>query len=493
MRRFVSVVGFLGVVSIAAPGWAQNDRTTPLDDGTPLALPPHPAVVAGQLAVPPPTLVNSHILYLNNCRPNGCKITRDLNGDDSRTDHSAIAPASGTLKALSASVNFDTIKSCVASALAPFNIQVTDVDPGTAEHFEIMIAGSPTEIGFDAGFEGVAQYLCGGAPGQCFGTYIPNAVTFAFANAYPSSSLMCGVALQETAHGWTLDHATSASDPMTYKTYTLPLSFRDNAPCGSDCIYANGTQNAFGVPCSGTNLNGTHVCMETGTATQNEVQILTKLFGPAGAQPPTVTITAPANGAGIQIGTAFPVTATCTSPDGIQEIDFLLDGTQWGTSTSSPAMFTAPSNYPAGTHHIKVICGTNKQATAAATADILIGNLCAIDADCGGGGKICYQMTCVAGPDATGGLGSTCTGNGDCASGQCGNDGSQSLCVIPCDPANSACPAGFGCLGDGAGGGVCWLGADSGGGCCETGHGDSRGSILFGLGFAALWITRRRK
>jgi len=64
--------------------------------------------------------------------------------------------------------------------------------------------------------------------------------------------------------------------------------------------------------------------------------------------------------------------------------------------------------------------------------------------------------------------------------------------VVPCDPNNDACPDGFSCLGDGTGGGVCWLGGSSGG-CCETGHGDSRGSILFGLAFAAVWITRRRK
>jgi len=251
MRR-TPILGFLGMVGLATPALAEPvKQTSPQQQ-----LPPHAAMVPVALEAPP-TLVNSHTLFLNNCRPNGCMITRDTSGDNSRTNHSQIAPHSGTLMALKASVNFDVIKSCMASALAPFNITVTDVDPGSVPHFEIIIAGSPTELGFDAGFEGVAPYLCGGSPGQCFGTYIPNAITFAFANAYPDINLMCGVGLQESAHGWTLDHATSASDPMTYKTYALPLTFRDAAPCGSDCLYGtNMNQNAFGVQCAGTGLNG---------------------------------------------------------------------------------------------------------------------------------------------------------------------------------------------------------------------------------------------
>ena len=224
-----------------------------------------------------------------------------------------------------------------------------------------------------------------------------------------------------------------------------------------------------------------------------EVTIISNLFGPAGAVPPTVAITSPATGSGEQIGMAFVVNATCTSPDGIKEIDFLVDDIQRATTPTSPASFMAPNTLPAGMHHIQVICGTNKQATASAAIDVVLGNTCKTDPDCGGNGQICYQMACIAGPDATGGLGAACTNNSDCKSGQCGNDGNQSLCVIPCDPSNPGCPSGFSCLDNGAGGGVCFLGDGGGGGCCETGHGtDSRGSIVFGLGFAALWITRGR-
>jgi len=495
--RLATIVGFLAL--FAASARAQYVEPASVD-GKPL--PPHTVAIPTQLAVPPPVLVNSHLLYLNACRPNGCAVTVG-SSDDSRTDRSAIVPHGGTLAALSASVNFDAVKQCIATAMAPFNVQVTDVDPGTADHFEIMIAGTASQVGFDPSFLGVAQYLCGGTPGQCSGTYIPNALSFAFGNSSglpqgPNDKVtyLCGTALQETAHGWTLDHATATSDPMTYNNYTTPLSFRDNAPCGSDCIYTcpggSGTCNAFGVVCSGQ----THPCQETGTATQNEVGILTALFGPAGAVAPTIAITDPLTGSAKQVGHAFPITVTCTSGDGVKEIDIMIDDIEVGSFMTSPAMVMTAPNLALGTHHIKALCGSNKQATAIATADVILGNICAVDTDCSGVGQICYQMTCLDGPGATGGVGATCVMNSDCKSGQCASDGSESLCVIPCDLTQNNCPPGFGCIDDGTntGGGVCWLGADSGGGgCCDARHGtDSRGSILFGLGFAAVWLGRRR-
>jgi hypothetical protein len=124
--------------------------------------------------------------------------------------------------------------------------------------------------------------------------------------------------------------------------------------------------------------------------------------------------------------------------------------------------------------------------------DVVVGTLCATDTDCPNAG-ICYEKACIPGPNAPGGLGATCADNTTCKSGSCASDGTQSLCVVPCDLNNDQCPDGFGCLDAGNMTGVCWLGAPKGGssaGCCDT-RGDSRGSILFGLLFAAL-ITWKR-
>jgi hypothetical protein len=364
-----------------------------------------------------------------------------------------------------------------------------------------MIAGSPLDLNLPSGVGGVADYLCAGAPGQCGGSYFPNALVFDFAEVWGSSvNEICATAAQEIAHSWTLDHATGASDPMTYKMpIQTPITYRDNAPCGSDCQYQCGANicNAFGVVCANAGGNngwdGTHLCMETGTATQNEVAIIKGLFGPAGALPPTVALTTPTNGAAIQSGTAFPITATCTSNDGIQELDMSIDGVAKASLATSPAMFMGPATLADGTHHIAVLCGTKLQATATATADVIVGHACQTDTDCPDN-HICYQHACIAGPMNGGGLGTGCTTNTDCASGDCANDGTQSLCVVPCDPAADMCPSGFGCRATDNGAGVCWLGDNAGSTCggCDT-RGNGAGTTLVSLTFGALWITRRKR
>jgi hypothetical protein len=445
-----------------------------------------------------PADIISHVLYLNKCT-GGCKLTSG--NTDARTDHTDILPGGQTtLSAFSgSSTQWDDIVTCVTNVMKPFNITVTDTDPGNVDHFEVMIAGHASEMQLPQGVLGIADYLCQ-APGQCSGTYIPNALVFDYADDWlqmESGSRavtdMCGTAAQEIAHAWTLDHATPASDPMTYNPYMAPLNYQDGAPCGSDCYYqcpsGGGTCNAFGVPCSGQ----THACLSTGQATQDEVKMITALFGPHGAKAPTVKITSPSNGGGVQSGQAFKVTATCDTGDGVDEIDLAVDGTTKSALTTSPATFTGPADLADGSHTITVTCQTKQKASASATISVLVGNSCMQDSDCPMD-NICYQQTCVAGPSAMGGIGATCMTNADCQSGSCASDGTKSTCVIPCDPSNDQCPNGFGCLPAGQGG-VCWAGAEKGGGggCCDAGSSSGpAGPILLGLGLGLLVLARKR-
>jgi len=95
-----------------------------------------------------------------------------------------------------------------------------------------------------------------------------------------------------------------------------------------------------------------------------------------------------------------------------------------------------------------------------------------------------------------GGLGSTCTMNSDCASGQCADDGAGHMyCVSSCTPSSSTCPSNFSCVDTGGGAGVCWPGGSDNGGGGKGGcnAGGNNGTVLLGLGFAALLVTRRRK
>jgi len=90
-----------------------------------------------------------------------------------------------------------------------------------------------------------------------------------------------------------------------------------------------------------------------------------------------------------------------------------------------------------------------------------------------------------------GGLGTSCTENTMCASGQCAADDVGTMyCVEQCDPAKKDCPSGFDCLAAGDSG-VCWPGEGDGGGCQTSGAG--AGAFAFGLSFVALLWSRRRR
>ena len=71
----------------------------------------------------------SHTIYLNPCLPNGCTV--HPGNDDSRTDSSSIPETQAVLTAYPhGSTSWNTLVQCVKDMYAPFDIQVTDVDPG---------------------------------------------------------------------------------------------------------------------------------------------------------------------------------------------------------------------------------------------------------------------------------------------------------------------------------------------------------------------------
>lgn len=440
-----------------------------------------PKLVMHQVHLAPgavPSVINSHILFLNRCK-NGCKVKTGYT--DSRTDTSDIGQGTLTPYAYG-DASWNAVVSCVKQTMSQFNITVTDVDPGTVDHFEVMAAGSPQQLGLPAQVGGIADFACQ-APGSCQ-QYIPDALVFDFSDVWGGSvNDDCSTIAQEIAHTWSLDHVAVASDPMTYFPYSGMRHYQDNVMCGSDCV--NG-QSPFGLQCNGQY----HTCMSTGTATQNDVQTILKLFGPAGAQAPTLKITSPADGAAVQAG--FELDATCTSGDGIQEVDLSIDGVPKLTLTASPFKFMTPASLADGSHKIDILCATNKEATSTASINVIVGQHCTKDSDCPMN-DVCFGGACIAGMGATGGLGTACTGNEQCTSGECASDGTNQVCVVPCDLNNDQCPSGFGCEQAGAGG-VCWPGAAHGGsgGGCDAG-GSPGGALALGFGVVALLVVRRRK
>jgi hypothetical protein len=429
-------------------------------------------------------------IFLNRCA-HGCTVTPG--STDSRTDHSSLAQGTSQLAAFSGTdAQWQQIVDCVKDTFAVTGATITDVDPGTADHFEIMVAGFSSDIGLQADIFGVSPYACGTS-----GDYLPEALVFDFANQFyanpgafgPNSNEeeICATAAQEISHALKLDHVTISSDPMTYNEFVGRRYFTNGpAQCGSDCVNGSGP---FGQTCSGQN----HVCACTGSETQNEVTTLQGLFGVGPGTPPTVTITNPASGANVSPGFPIAANATDNGPQGVTKVELYIDDQLVDMLTRGPFAFNAPTTLASGTHTIQIVAYDAQGTPGKASVDVAIGMPCQKPSDCSPSTDTCIGGRCVPGPSVQGGLGTKCTGSTDCASGQCASDGTTMYCVDMCT--KGQCPSGFGCeIPTGMMSGVCWPGFDDGsgssGGGCAVAPGGAIGS---GLLFAVLVFSRRRR
>ena len=416
----------------------------------------------------------SHVIFMDNCKPNGCHL---VPGEDGTQNQSDIINNAVTISAYQGTdAQWQALVKCVKDTYAPFNVQIVTAKADAGAHYHhAIVAGMAAEAGMGQGVLGVSPFTCG---------YIPDAISFTFANEEPTNLYdLCWTVSQETSHSWGLDHKFDDRDPMTYLTSGPQWKqFQNQAgSCGEysarqcSCTYAG-----------------------TGSSGENSVALITATFGAAtgttDTTPPTVHITAPASGAAVAPG--FTVTASVTDDTAVAKAELRIDNQLVGTVNSSPFTWTAPQTLAAGSHHVEVTGYDTAGNTAKDAVDVTYsaGGGCTHDSDCTSG-EVCTNGQCVAGPSMPGGLGSTCSANADCASGQCAmDDQGHSYCVQSCDPSHSTCPSGFGCQTVGASGGVCWPGANSGGGGggCDAGGGPGL-PLGLGIGLAAMLITRRRR
>src|SRR5690606_37973399 len=88
----------------------------------------------------------SRVIYLNRCE-DGCQISPGF--EDSRSNRSSIIDSTIELSEWQHSeAGWREMVACVRELYAPFDVIVTDVDPGQEPHFEAMVAGAPGEAGF---------------------------------------------------------------------------------------------------------------------------------------------------------------------------------------------------------------------------------------------------------------------------------------------------------------------------------------------------------
>ena len=430
--------------------------------------------IAGQPAA------DTNVIFMNRC-VGGCQVVRSGSTNAAAVpDRSHIIGVnSATLSQLTVSqTTWNQVMACMRDVFSPFNVEITDVDPGTARHFEIMFGGTSQQLGMGDGIGGVSPATCS--------TFIPNSLVFVFDVWGDNVEELCSTAAQEIAHSWSLDHTTTASDPLTYFGFNgRKRFFNGNEACGSDCI--NGSIG--GLQCSGPNQQ-TRACFCGGT-TQNPTAEIKALFGDGTPTPPVAMITAPRNGDSVQPG--FPVQTSVTDDQGVTKVELLVDNMVVQTLTSGPFAFNAPANLGQGTHMVKIrATDVFNTVGESSVVQVVIGQPCGKPADCPNDTDTCIGGRCVPGPGAQGGLGADCSAGQTCASGSCTATDQGAYCTEGCMLGGGQCPAGFGCLDVGAadGTGVCFPGFDDGTGGCSSGSG---GTIGFGLGFAVLVMLRRRR
>ncbi len=148
---------------------------------------------------------------------------------------------------------------CMRDMFSPFDVQITDKDPGMTQHLEAVFGGHPNDVGLPDNVAGISPFTT-----DC--SIIENSVVFTFTDVLPDDPrLMCEVMAQEIAHSYGLDHQMLASDPMSYLDYDGDRVFQDeDAFCGEYELRTCGI--------------GGNVCRDT----QNSVELLTQRLGRAG-------------------------------------------------------------------------------------------------------------------------------------------------------------------------------------------------------------------
>lgn len=409
------------------------------------------------------------VVYLNK---DGGTYTPGYN--DSSNNVSSIVNSTSFVPAWSVSTsNWNSLVDCVADLFEPFNIVVTDQNPGSALHIEAVIAGNPQDIGMQSGVGGVSPFSCG---------VIDDSIVFAFAEVYNSVQSLCETAGQEIAHSFGLDHEYLCSDPMTYLNGCGAKTFQDvDAQCGE--------YSARSCQCGGS--------------TQNSVQMMYSVIGAADEQlAPEVNITQPSNGATVAPG--FAVQATATDDDSIDRVELYVDGNLVSTDQSAPFSFTTNANLSAGNHSVEARAFDSAQLSSSDTISVSIDDtMDPPDPPDDPNDPPDDPDDPPQPPDFPDGeTGAFCMDGSDCISGMCASDGSEDRCTESCDTDDPAsCPDGFDCLGAGNGQNVCWPqagggnGADDGpdpvvGGCSTGGDG---GLSLALLAIVGLLTARRRR
>lgn len=180
-------------------------------------------VMDGTMPVINDARADSRTIYLNRY---GAKLQPGPN--DARSGRSSLINKPASIPPWNATPeHWSETVTCLREIFAPFDVQLTETDPGDVPHVEAIFGGAPSMLGLSVLAGGVSPFST-----SC--SVVENSVVFAFTDVLPDSpKVICEVMAQEIAHSYGLDHELLASDPMTYLSYAGQRSFQDaDAECG---------------------------------------------------------------------------------------------------------------------------------------------------------------------------------------------------------------------------------------------------------------------
>ena len=287
------------------------------------------AIVADDAGVSATARAQSRTLYLNK---NGVTISPGVN--DARTNKSSIVPSQVSIPpwSVSSSTWAQTV-ACMRDMFAPFDVVITETDPGHVSHMEAVFGGTPAMLGFGAKMAGVSPFSA-----SC--KVIENSMVFTFTESIPQNAqVACEIMAQEIAHSYGLDHEMLAADPMSYLPHNGKRTFQNVlAECGENAAR----------PCG---ISASNPCRER----QNSYALLLERIGAAGTgdiDPPTVAIMSPSDGATVDIG--FKIDADVKDDVAVKHASLAIDGVVVASLTTAPWTFTAPADLVRGKHVLEV-------------------------------------------------------------------------------------------------------------------------------------------
>jgi len=411
----------------------------------------------------------AHVIYLNRC-VSGCAINTEV--DDADIDGSTIPDLPGPLSPFAyGDAAWDQVVACVRDTYAPYAVEVTTDRPAAgSDYVEVMLAGSPFEVGLDGNILGIAPLA-----NDC-STQI-GVIAFAFANNHHGDVLdICATAAHEAGHTFGLDHEFECKDPMTYLVACGSKQFVNlEAPCGE--------------------FDGPRECRCSGSTQDSYKKLISDLGPGTFPGPPGVMIAAPA--AGSTIAGGVTVFVETDEPRTVIRVELWINGWRWTdvTGGSSQTLFTIPmpQGVPDGVIDLEVRAVNDVGAVG--TAQIRVTKIapCTSAATCAEGQSCDGEGRCVY-PTPIGQLGDACARDLDCASTRCLSDGTNRVCASDCLTGFDECPPDFTCLPtESKTSGACWPDEliPGSGGCCQTGGGGG-GPAVLALGTLALVLARRR-